>query len=811
MEEEKKKKAATLVKLPMLVMRGLVLFPNTTMHFDVGREKSILALKSAMDSDHKIFLVSQDDITIENPDINNVFKIGVVANIKQLLKSDKNTIRVLVEGEYKAKVENVIEEKPFFITEVKRINKSNRKKIDETEQLALIRIVKNVFDKYCKALPNVPKELVFNIMAEENPEQLFNSIVSNILIGFENKQQLLEINNPFTALEALVEILERELEILLLEQDIYEKVRSQMDQNQRDYYLREQQKIISYELNGDDDDDSDIDELKTKILSIQNISDLNKETLLKECFKLTRLPKGAQEANVIQTYLETVLDLPFDNTSKEQLDIKKAKKRLDTDHYGLSKVKDRILELLSVRQLAPDIKGQIICLVGPPGVGKTSIASSIAKAINRNYVRLSLGGVRDESDIRGHRKTYIGAMPGRIINALRQAKTNNPLILLDEIDKMGNDFHGDPASAMLEVLDSAQNNSFVDHYIEIPFDLSNVLFITTANTTSTIPSPLLDRMEIIELSSYTREEKFNIAKKHLIKKQLKNNGLTAKQLTFKDEAIYDIIDSYTREAGVRKLERNIGSVCRKTAKYIVSGDKTKVVASLSNIEDLICPRLFRRTPPESQNRIGVVNGLAWTSVGGEMLEIEAVAMAGTGKIKLTGNLGDVMKESAEIALSFVRTIADKYNIKPDFYKNCDIHIHAPEGAVPKDGPSAGVTMVTAVVSALTGIPVRGEIAMTGEISLTGRVMPIGGLKEKSIAAFREKKEIVLIPFENEPDLFEVDQTVKENVSFIPVKKITDVLDIALAKPINEAEIFKSVWCENITPLQKSTPQIEIKN
>ncbi|MEG2814334.1 MAG: endopeptidase La, partial [Oscillospiraceae bacterium] len=524
----------------------------------------------------------------------------------------------------------------------------------------------------------------------------------------------------FEALKALTEILQRETEILSLEQDIYEKVRSQMDQNQRDYYLREQQKIISYELNGDDDDNN-CDEFKFKIMATRNISDENRLKLLKECDKLARLTDGSQEANVIQTYLETVLELPFDESSKDQLDIKKAQKRLDNDHYGLTKVKERILELLSVRQLSPDVKGQIICLVGPPGVGKTSIASSIAKAINRKYVRLSLGGVRDESDIRGHRKTYIGAMPGRIINALKQAKTNNPLILLDEIDKMGNDFRGDPASAMLEVLDSAQNNAFVDHYVEIPFDLSNVLFITTANTTSTIPSPLLDRMEVIELSSYTREEKFNIAKKHLVKKQIKNNGLTSKQLTFKDEVLYDIIDCYTREAGVRKLERYIGSVCRKTAKYIVSGEKTKVVASLSNIEDLICPRLYKKTPPKSENRVGVVNGLAWTSVGGEMLEIEAVAMAGTGKIKLTGNLGDVMKESAEIALSFVRTIADKYNIKSDFYKKCDIHIHAPEGAVPKDGPSAGVTMVTAVVSALTGIPVRGEIAMTGEISLTGRV------------------------------------------------------------------------------------------
>ncbi|MFZ2538097.1 MAG: endopeptidase La, partial [Oscillospiraceae bacterium] len=535
------------------------------------------------------------------------------------------------------------------------------------------------------------------------------------------KQKLLECNNTHQALEMLAEILERECSLLDIEHEIYEKVKEKMDKNQRDYFLREQQRVISEELNDGDSPLDDADEFSDKVCEIKNISEESRERLLKECDKLARMPMQSQEASVIRSYLEVCLDLPFDTFTKDTLDIVKAKKQLDHDHYGLDKVKDRILELLSVRKLKPDVKGQIICLVGPPGVGKTSIAASIAKALNRRYVRLSLGGINDESEIRGHRKTYLGSMPGRIIQALRQAKTYNPLILLDEIDKMSSNFRGDPASAMLEVLDSEQNNTFADHYVEIPFDLSRALFITTANNVQSIPSPLLDRMEVIELSSYTREEKFNIAKHHLVKKQIEKNGLTTKQLSIKDSALYEILDCYTREAGVRNLERKIGSICRKTAKYIVSGEKEKVVVTDKNIEEFLSARRYKKTLKECKDVVGVVNGLAWTSVGGEMLDIECSIMDGTGKVKLTGSLGDVMKESADIAISFVRTIASEYNIKPDFYKTCDIHIHAPEGAVPKDGPSAGVTMVTALVSALTNIPVRGDVAMTGEISLRGRV------------------------------------------------------------------------------------------
>lgn len=785
----------TTQAFPMLAMRGLVLFPNTSVHFDVGREKSILALKAAMDTDRKVFLVAQENIAEDNPTFDDIYKVGVVATVKQLLNAEKNTIRVLVEGEYKAKLCSLSEEKPFFLAEVKRIPSPPMRKGTHQEQEALLRLVKTMYEQYCKILPNVPREMILQVLAEDDPYKLFAVICTNMMLNYEDKQDLLEISNIYNAMEDLVEMLEHEIEILGLERDIYAKVKHQIDDNQRDYFLREQMRVIQNELHDGDSPEDDAYEYSRRIELIQNIDNDSREKLFKECTRLDRMPPQAHESTVIRNYLDTCLELPFDTYTKEKLDLKKAAVQLDRDHYGLKQVKERILELLSVRKLAPDIKGQIICLVGPPGVGKTSIAASIAKTLNRRYVRISLGGVRDESDIRGHRKTYIGAMPGRIISSLRQAKTNNPLILLDEIDKMGNDFRGDPSSAMLEVLDSEQNSTFVDHYIEIPFDLSNVLFVTTANTTQTIPAPLLDRMEIIEVSSYTRAEKFNIAKKHLVKKQMKKHGITPKMLTVKDEAIYDMIDSYTREAGVRKLERTIGAMCRKVAKLVVNGEESKIIAGMDNIEMLLSPRKYRRPSTLLENKVGVVNGLAWTSVGGEMLEIEAVVMHGSGKVKLTGSLGDVMKESAEIALSYLRTIADKYNIKPDFYKTCDIHIHAPEGAVPKDGPSAGITMVTALVSALTGIPVRNDIAMTGEISLTGRVMPIGGLKEKSMAAYREQKKLVIIPKDNKPDLSEIDELVTAAIQFVPVSNILDVLDIALVLPETASATPTSLWVD----------------
>ena len=793
-----------IATLPLIAMRGVVIYPNTTMHFDVGRDKSVLALKKAVEGDHKIFLVTQEDITKDSIDKDDLYKIGVVGTIKQLLKSDKNTVRVLVEGEYKARIIDVIEEEPHFIAECVEIKPSTRSKLPSDEQEAIIRLVKNIYENYAELLPNVPRELVLRVLAEDDPYKLLSEIGFNALIGYDDKQQLLEISNIFTALNFLATLLQREVEVMSIENKIYAKVRNQMDNNQRTYFLREQLKVIQNELSDDEDDEeeSEIETFFNKINKIKNIDDESRRKLAKECSRLQNMPMQSQEANIIRTYLDWCLDLPFDKSTKETINIKKALIQLDADHYGLTKVKERILELMAVRELAPNIKGQIICLVGPPGVGKTSIATSIAKTLNRKYVRLSLGGVKDEAEIRGHRKTYLGAMPGRIITSLKQAKSNNPLILLDEIDKMGNDYRGDPASAMLEVLDSAQNNTFVDHYIEIPFDLSNVMFLTTANSLKTIPAPLLDRMEIIEVSSYTREEKFNIAKKHLIKKQVKKHGLTAKNIKINDDAIYDLIDSYTREAGVRSLERTIGAICRKVAKIIVSGESTKVTVSSANIEEILQPRKYRRPKPKPDNKIGVVDGLAWTSVGGEMLQIEAAIMKGTGKIKLTGSLGNVMKESAEIAISYVRSIADRYNIDSDFYKKCDIHIHAPEGAVPKDGPSAGVTMVTCLISALAGIPVRGDVCMTGEISLTGQVMPIGGLKEKSMAAYREQKKVVIIPFENKPDLFDIDDTVKNGLTFVPAKTLSDVLDVALAK----GEKSSSKWLSTPIDMLDQTPK-----
>lgn len=791
---EKKIKSATA--MPVLALRGLVAFPNITFHFDVKRNKSILAIKAAMDLDRKILILTQSDINTENPDFKELYKVGVVCTIKQLLKADSDTVRVLLEGEYRAKVSSLLTSEPFLMADVKRFNRTISKDITSDEQTVLVRLVKKLFKDYCYSLPNVPKEIITRALSKEKPEELFTEIAPNILVTFEEKQELLECNNTKNMLEMLAEILERECSLLDIEHDIYEKVKSKMDRNQRDYFLREQQRVIAEELNEGDGPLDEADEMTEQVYSISNISEETREHLLKECDRLAKMPPQSQEANVVRSYLEVCLDLPFDTFTKDTLDITKAKKQLDNDHYGMEKVKDRILELLSVRKLKPDVRGQIICLVGPPGVGKTSIAASVAKSLNRRYVRISLGGVSDESEIRGHRKTYLGSMPGRIIQAFRKAKTYNPLVLLDEIDKMANDFRGDPASAMLEVLDSEQNNTFVDRYVEIPFDLSKALFITTANTTSSIPAPLLDRMEIIELSSYTREEKFNIAKRHLVKKQLGKNGIKASQLSIKDNAIYEIIDCYTREAGVRSLERRLGAICRKTAKLIVSGESSKVTVTDKNIEDFLSTRRYKKNKPLSKDLVGVVNGLAWTSVGGEMLEIECSVMPGTGKIKLTGSLGNVMKESADIAISYVRTIAGEYKIKPDFYKECDIHIHAPEGAVPKDGPSAGVTMVTALVSALTNIPVRGDVAMTGEISLRGRVMPIGGLKEKSMAAYREQKKIVIIPKDNEPDLNEIDKTVRENITFITAQTISDVLDVALthtgSKNITDQ---LSQWCE----------------
>ncbi|MBZ4669967.1 MAG: ATP-dependent proteinase [Oscillospiraceae bacterium] len=770
--------------MPALAMRGLVVFPNIVMHFDVAREKSNEALKAALSTDRKIFLVTQKDISVDNPEKKDLYSVGVVSEIRQVLRTPDNVTRVLVEGLYKAKLVDIVSQDPYFIAEVKKLPAYAKAKIDEVEVTALMRSIKDIFEQYCYNMPKMPKELISSIMNQDDPYKLFENIVFNVAMQAEDKQQLLESPNIVSKLSLLVAMLSREVEILAIERQIQEQVREQIDKGQRDYYLREQLKAISSQLGEDDTLQDEAYNYIERIEALKLPEEVSSK-LIKEAERLLKMSPASQEAFVIRNYLDTCLELPWNTSSKERADIKKAKAILDKDHYGLKKVKERILETIAVRELSPDIKGQIICLVGPPGVGKTSIGRSIAKSLGRKYARISLGGIKDESDIRGHRKTYIGSMPGRIITALKTAGTNNPLILLDEIDKMGNDFRGDPSSAMLEVLDSEQNVEFRDHYIEVPFDLSKVMFVTTANTTQTIDPPLLDRMEVIELNSYTREEKFHIAKEHLIPKQIKKNGLKASNVKITDDCIYELIDGYTKEAGVRNLEREVSSLCRKAAKEIVEENKKKVIFTAENIEKYLGPKKYLPDLLSDKNEVGIANGLAWTSVGGVLMPLEVLILDGKGSIELTGSLGEVMKESAKIAVSYVRSVADKYSINKDFYKEKDIHIHAPEGAVPKDGPSAGVTLVTSLVSALSGIPVRKDVAMTGEITLHGKVLPIGGLKEKTMAAYKAGIKTVIIPKLNKADLEEVDDTVKSSINFVCAENLSEVLDTALAFDKNE--------------------------
>lgn len=767
--------------LPMIAMRGLVLFPNMILHFDVGRKKSVAALEEAMNGERKVFLTSQKNVEEEEIIPEKLHKVGVVAEVRQVLKTEGSTVRVLVEGKYRAKLTEVVSEDPYLIATVEEFPLKVLKPQKSVLCTALMRTVKDLFNEYTYLVPKMPKELIVKAYTMEDPASFGEFLTGNLNLDSEDKQAILEESNYVKRLEILASVLENEISILSVEHDIFERVKDQVDQNQREYYLREQLKAITDELGDGENVQEESDVYRQKIEALHLEGEVH-DKLIEETDRLFKMPPNSHESSVIRTYLDTCLALPWNKSTVEKIDLEKAKKQLDKNHYGLEKVKDRILELLAVRKLAPDIKGQILCFVGPPGVGKTSIAKDIAAAMGRKYTRISLGGMRDESDIRGHRKTYIGAMPGRIMNAVKLAGSKNALILLDEIDKMGNDFHGDPASAMLEVLDPEQNVAFRDHFIEVPFDLSNILFITTANDMSTIPEPLLDRMEVIELSSYTREEKFHIARNHLVKKEMKRHGLTAKDFKLTDDAIYSLLDFYTREAGVRNLERTIGSLCRKAAKKIVSGESTKVVIGEDNVKEYLGVKKFRPETVQKDNAIGLVNGLAWTSVGGDMLQVEAAILDGSGKIELTGNLGDVMKESAKTAISYVRSCTEKYGIEHDFYKTKDVHIHVPEGAVPKDGPSAGVTLCTAIVSALSGLPVRHDVAMTGEITLRGRVLAIGGLKEKTMAAYRAGVKTVIIPSDNLPDLEEIDETVRKNLTFIPASEIETVLDAALVRP-----------------------------
>lgn len=762
--------------IPVVPLRGLVVYPNMNLHFDVGRKKSIAALNEAMDTHQMIFLVSQIDSTIEDPTERDVFEVGVICKIKQMIKiPNSSNLRVIVEGVSRASIVTMYTEGDHFNAVVDRAPIYD---VEESpENSAYIRAVKKEYEIYASMFKKISNEVVAKIVCCENIDELTDYICENSFFSFSDKQAMLEEFNPEERIKKLVVLLKKETASLEIEAEIQEKLQKEIDKSQREYYLREEMKVISDELGDNETPIEEADEYKTKVNNLKCTDEI-KTKLLKECDKLVKMPSGSHEGTVVRTYLDKCLEIPFGKYSKDRINLEKSRKILDADHYGLDKVKTRIIESLAVLKRNPEYNGQIICLYGPPGVGKTSIVKSLAKSMNRKYVRIALGGVHDEAEIRGHRKTYIGSMPGRIMQAIIDAGTMNPIVLLDEIDKVGNDYKGDPSSALLEALDPEQNNSFNDHYIDFPVDLSKVLFITTANDTSTIAAPLYDRMEIIELNSYSVEEKFNIAKLHLVKKEMKKHKLTAREFKISDEAIYKIIECYTREAGVRGLEKNIATLCRKATLELESGKKSFKVTD-KNISDYLGVEKYSKGEIPNENQIGVVNGLAWTQVGGTMLPIEISALDGSGKIELTGNLGDVMKESAKTAVSYVRSKSEQYGIKSDFYKTKDIHIHAPEAAIPKDGPSAGLAITTALVSELTGIPIKKNVAMTGEISLKGKALPIGGLKEKSMAAYKAGCDTVIIPKDNFKDLAEIGTEVKTAVRFIPVTSFDEVMTQAL--------------------------------
>ena len=777
---------ADVSTMPTIALRGLTVFPNVMIHVEVARDMSIKALEEAMNAGSPVFLVGQKDISVEQPEQSDLYTVGTVSSIRQILRMPGDNVRVMVEGQSRGRMLRLMRTEPYLEAEVQNIPAEEPGTRASAKQEALMRATYELFQRYAELSPKVSPDLLIHVLASQDPGYIADYIAQNIAMRNSDKQEILEELRPVRRLEKLHRLLEREVEILSLDAEIQNKAREQISGHQRDYYLREQMKAIQNEL-GEGEDSDEFEEYRKKIAQAQ-LPDQVREKLNKELSRLTKQPFGSSEATVLRSYLDVCLELPWGKTTKEKVSVAAVKKILDQDHFGLEKVKERILEFVAVKQLAPELKGQVLCLVGPPGVGKTSIAMSMARAMNRKLARISLGGVSDEAEIRGHRKTYVGAMPGRIINAINQAGSCNPLILLDEIDKLGHDHRGDPASALLEVLDGEQNATFRDNFLEVPFDLSQVLFVTTANTTETIPRPLLDRMEIIELSSYTDEEKLQIAKGHLLPKELKRHGLTRTQLKVTDGAIREIIASYTRESGVRVLERKLAAICRKAAMRVVSDDVKSIRVTEKQLQEYLgAPRYY----PERQaleERVGVVNGLAWTSVGGELLEVEVNVVPGSGKVELTGNLGDVMKESAHAALSYIRSQSDRLNIPADFYKEKDLHVHFPEGAVPKDGPSAGIAITTAMVSALTGTPVRRGIAMTGEVTLRGRVLPIGGLKEKTMAAFRNGIKTVIIPADNGKDLEEIDQTVRKALRFILVERADQVLEQALVQTVVPAGV-----------------------
>lgn len=766
-----------LLTMPMLALRGIVVFPHMSLNFDVGRKKSVEALNMAMATDRRIFLLTQKDISNEEPNREDLYNIGVVARIRQVLKLPNNNVRVLVEGIYRAECVSISSVEPTYITEIKRlIEKPSRTK--ELYIQALVRNARETFGSYAEEAKKIPPDIIMGVMSECNISRLSDFIVSNINTTIDDKQFILEQLNPVKRLKLVIKLLQKEKEILNLDNNINEAVREHMDQTQREYYLREQLRAINDELYGTEDIGDECDEYFERILKL-NTTDEIKSKLNIEVARLQKMPQGSQEATVSRNYLDTCISLPWGIFTENKINLKKSRKILDRDHYGLEKVKERIIELLAVNTLVPNLKGQIICFVGPPGVGKTSVSKAIAECMGRKFARVSLGGISDEAEIRGHRKTYIGAMPGKIIDAVKRAGSSNAVILLDEIDKLSNSNRGDPASALLETLDSEQNFAFRDHYIDLPFDLSRTLFITTANSLDTIPYPLLDRMEIIELSSYTREEKFNIAKKHLVKNAVLEHGLSKNNCKISDSAIYSVIDLYTREAGVRKLKRELNKICRKCAAEIVENSLEKISVTANNLTCYLGRPKYKSERLQPADQVGFVNGLAWTSVGGVLLPLEVAVVKGTGKLEITGSLGDVMQESAKAAVTYVRSKAFEYGINEDFYKEYDIHIHADEGAIQKDGPSAGVTIVTALISALTNKPVKRDIAMTGEITLRGRVLQIGGLKEKSMAAYSSGIKKIFIPSDNIPDLDDIDPVVLQNLEIKPVINVDEIIKESL--------------------------------
>lgn len=768
-----------IMKMPAVALRGMVILPGMVAHFDVSRAKSIKAVEEAMMDEQKIFLVAQKDVEQENPDIEDLFKIGIIAEVKQVIKLQNNIVRILVEGKERAELSAFLENPDYLLAEIIRFDEEVDDGLPEEAKEAMLRSIQETFGKYVVVNPKMGKELQRQLSEITDLEKLMNQLANSLPVHFEEKQKILDAVSMTERYEVLMALLLKEIEIIAIKNDFQAKVKAQVDKNQKEYLLREQMKVIREEL-GEDNTESDADHFAEALGKIRADKEV-KEKIKKEIDRFKNISSSSSESAVARGYIETLLELPWNKTSRDNKDLKNAEQILNADHYGLEKVKERMLEFLAVRNLTSKGESPIICLVGPPGTGKTSIARSVAKALDKKYVRISLGGVRDEAEIRGHRRTYVGAMPGRIVNGLRSAGVKNPLMLLDEIDKMSSDYKGDTASALLEVLDAEQNKKFRDHYVEIPIDLSEVLFIATANSVQDIPRPLLDRMELIEVTSYTENEKLHIAKEHLLAKQMERNGIKPEQLSITDKAMAKIISGYTREAGVRNLERKLGEICRKAARPLYEGEKEKIKVTEQNLEKFLGKEKYSFDKKNDTDEVGIVRGLAWTSVGGDTLEIEVNIMPGKGEFQLTGQLGDVMKESAQAGISYIRSVSEEYHIPKKFFQENDIHIHIPEGAVPKDGPSAGITMATAMLSAITKTPIRADVAMTGEITLRGRVLPIGGLKEKTLAAKNAGIKTICVPKKNEKDIDEISPEIKKGLEIVFVEQMKDVLDVAFVK------------------------------